>query len=154
MSMTMQGEVVLKEQKGRVWDLLNDPAVLKACIPGCELVQKSSDTTYAAVVKVKLGPISARFKGNVELSPTQEPDCYEIAGQGDGGIAGLAKGGAVVTLFAEGEGTRLTYDVEAQVSGRMMQMGSRMINSVMRKLADEFFNNFAAHLAATPIQAN
>lgn len=148
MSMTMQGEVVLNEQKDLVWTLLNDPEILQHCIPGCEKVEKTSDSTYAAVVKVKLGPISAKFKGNVQLASGELPDTYVISGQGDGGIAGLAKGGALVTLTAAETGTLLIYDVEAQVSGRMMQMGARLINSVMRKLADEFFANFAARLAA------
>lgn len=147
MSMTMQGEVVLNEEKTKVWDLLNDPEILKLCIPGCETVEKTSDNTYRAIVKVKLGPVSARFKGNVELNPGSEPDTYDITGQGDGGIVGRAKGSAGITLQEEERTTRLAYDVSAQVTGRMMQMGARLINSVMRKLADEFFNNFAAYLA-------
>lgn len=143
----MQGRVVLNEDKDLVWNLLNDPETLKACIPGCDRVEKLSQTQYVAVVRIKIGPVAARFKGNVELEPGEAPDSYKISGQGDGGVAGLAKGIALVTLAPHRDGTLLSYDVDAQLSGRLMQMGSRLVSSVMHKLADEFFAKFAARLA-------
>ncbi|NTJ11793.1 CoxG family protein [Rhizobium lusitanum] len=147
MSMSMQGEIVLNERKEVVWELLRQPDVLKACIPGCDAVEKTSDTTYDAVVRVKLGPVSAKFRGNVTLTSAEAPDEYLISGKGDGGIAGMASGEAKVKLSESAEGTLLTYSVEAQVNGKMIQMGSRLINSVMRKMTDEFFANFAIKLA-------
>lgn len=148
MAMTMNGEVTLPASKDVVWHKLNDPDVLKACIPGCEQLVKSDDTHFSAVVKVKLGPVKATFKGKVELVDLDPPNGYRIQGEGEGGIAGFAKGGAKVTLSeAEGGQTLLRYDVEAQVGGKLMQMGSRLIDSVSKKLADEFFANFAKAVA-------
>ncbi len=144
MAMTMSGEVTLPADRETVWAKLNDAEVLKACIPGCETLTKSDDTHMAAVVKVKLGPVKATFRGKVELQDLDPPNGYRIAGEGEGGIAGFAKGGAKVALSDAGEGkTLLRYEVEAQVGGKLMQMGSRLIDSVSKKLADEFFTNFA-----------
>jgi carbon monoxide dehydrogenase subunit G len=144
MAMTMNGEVTLPASKDVVWAKLNDPEVLKACIPGCEQLNKDDDTHFSAVVKVKLGPVKASFKGKVELVDLDPPNGYRIQGEGEGGIAGFAKGGAKVALSdAEGGQTVLRYDVEAQVGGKLMQLGSRLIDSVSKKLADEFFANFA-----------
>ena len=144
MAMTMNGEVTLPATKDVVWAALNDPEVLKACIPGCEQLNKDDDTHFSAVVKVKLGPVKASFKGKVELVDLDPPNGYRIQGEGEGGIAGFAKGGAKVALSDAGEGqTLLRYDVEAQVGGKLMQLGSRLIDSVSKKLADEFFANFA-----------
>ncbi|PZO02698.1 MAG: carbon monoxide dehydrogenase [Hyphomicrobiales bacterium] len=144
MAMTMNGEVTLPASKDVVWAALNDPEVLKACIPGCEQLNKDDDTHFSAVVKVKLGPVKASFKGKVELVDLDPPNGYRIQGEGEGGIAGFAKGGAKVALSDAGEGqTLLRYDVEAQVGGKLMQLGSRLIDSVSKKLADEFFANFA-----------
>jgi len=147
MSMSMHGEVVLNERKDLVWELLRQPEVLKACIPGCEAVEQTSDSAYSAAVRVKLGPVSAKFRGNVNLSSGDISDEYVISGKGDGGIVGMASGNAKVNLSECAEGTLLVYKVEAQISGKMMQMGSRLIDSVMRKMADEFFTNFARKLA-------
>ena len=148
MAMTMTGEVTLPASKDVVWAKLNDDAVLKACIPGCETLTKEDDTHFSAVVKVKLGPVKATFKGKVELQDLDPPNGYRIVGEGEGGIAGFAKGGAVVRLAdAEGGQTVLSYEVEAQVGGKLMQMGSRLIDSVSKKLADEFFTNFAKAVA-------
>lgn len=144
MAMTMNGEVTLPAGKDVVWAKLNDPEVLKACIPGCEQLNKDDDTHFSAVVKVKLGPVKASFKGKVELVDLDPPNGYRIQGEGEGGIAGFAKGGAKVALSDAGDGqTVLRYDVEAQVGGKLMQLGSRLIDSVSKKLADEFFANFA-----------
>ena len=144
MAMTMNGEVTLPAGIDAVWAALNDPEVLKACIPGCEQLSKDDDTHFSAVVKVKLGPVKASFKGKVELVDLDPPNGYRIQGEGEGGIAGFAKGGAKVALSDAGEGqTLLRYDVEAQVGGKLMQLGSRLIDSVSKKLADEFFANFA-----------
>ena len=144
MAMTMNGEVTLPAGIDAVWAALNDPEVLKACIPGCEQLNKDDDTHFSAVVKVKLGPVKATFKGKVELVDLDPPNGYRIQGEGEGGIAGFAKGGAKVALSDAGENqTLLRYDVEAQVGGKLMQLGSRLIDSVSKKLADEFFANFA-----------
>jgi uncharacterized protein len=148
MSMTMTGEVTLPASREVVWAKLNDPEVLKACIPGCEELSKDDDTHFSAVAKIKLGPVKATFKGKVELSDLDPPNGYRISGEGEGGIAGFAKGGATVTLSdAEGGGTVLSYDVNAQVGGKIMQLGSRLINSVAKKYADEFFATFAQKVA-------
>lgn len=144
MALNMNGEVMLPADRQTVWTKLNDPEVLKACIPGCEALEKSGDTEFHAVAKFKIGPVSARFKGNVTLSDLDPPNSYRISGQGDGGISGFAKGGANVRLEdADGGGTKLIYDVDAQVGGKIAQLGSRLIGSVAKKNADEFFANFA-----------
>lgn len=149
MAMTMTGEAVLPATKEVVWAKLNDPEVLKACIPGCEQLTKEDDTHMSAVVKVKLGPVKASFKGRVELTDLDPPNGYHIRGEGEGGVAGFAKGGAKVTLSDAEEGrTLLRYDVEAQVGGKLVQLGSRLIDSVSKKLADEFFGNFAKAVEA------
>ena len=147
MAVTMSGEFVLPADRATVWARLNDAETLKASIPGCESLEKLSDTELQAVAKVKVGPVSARFKGKVNLTDIDAPNSYRIAGQGDGGIAGFAKGGANVKLADEaGGGTRLAYDVDAQVGGKIAQLGGRLIDSTAKKLAAEFFANFAKAL--------
>lgn len=149
MAMTMKGEVVLAADREIVWAKLNDPEVLKACIPGCQTLDRSGENGFSAVVKLKVGPVSATFKGNVELQDLDPPNGYKISGSGEGGIAGFAKGGAVVRLSdAEGGGTLLTYDVEANVGGKIAQLGARLIDGVAKKNADQFFENFAANVRA------
>ena len=143
MAMTMTGEVELAAPQDVVWARLNDPEVLKACIPGCESLEKVSDTAFEAVAKLKIGPVSARFSGRVELSDIDAPNGYTISGEGQGGIAGFAKGGAKVHLRPAGTGTVMSYDVEAHVGGKIAQLGSRLVASVAKKNADEFFANFA-----------
>lgn len=143
MAMTMNGAVDLPASRETVWQKLNDPAVLKACIPGCQSLEGSPEDGFQAVAKVKIGPVSATFKGNVALSDLDPPNGYRISGEGEGGIAGFAKGGAVVKLEEIPEGTRLVYDVEANIGGKMAQLGARLINGVAKKLADEFFAKFA-----------
>ncbi len=149
MAMTMKGEVALSADKQTVWAKLNDPEVLKACIPGCQTLDKTGENGFSAVVKVKVGPVSATFKGSVELTDLDPPNGYRISGQGEGGIAGFAKGGAKVSLAdAEGGGTLLSYDVEANVGGKIAQLGARLIDGVDKKNADQFFASFAENVKA------
>ena len=143
MAMTMTGEVDLPASREVVWQKLNDPAVLQACIPGCQSLEKTEDGGFQAVAKVKVGPVSATFKGKVALLDLDPPNGYRIQGEGEGGIAGFAKGGATVSLAPSEQGTKLSYDVQAQVGGKIAQLGARLVDSVSRKLADQFFASFA-----------
>jgi hypothetical protein len=143
MAMTMTGEYQLGATRDVVWAKLNDPEILKSCIPGCEELEKISDTEFRATAKMKVGPVSARFKGKVNLSDLDPPNGYKITGEGEGGVAGFAKGGATVALGEANGGTVLTYNVEAQIGGKLAQLGQRLINGAAKKLADEFFANFA-----------
>jgi uncharacterized protein len=143
MALTMTGEVDLAASQQVVWDKLNDPEVLKACIPGCESLEKTADNELQAVAKIKIGPVSATFKGKVELTDINPPHGYTIAGEGQGGIAGFAKGAAKVDLVPIDGGTRMTYAVEAQVGGKIAQLGARLIDGVAKRLADQFFERFA-----------
>lgn len=143
MAMVMTGEVQLAASREVVFAKLNDAEVLKACIPGCEELNKLSDTELQAVAVVKIGPVKARFKGKVHLTDLDPPNGYKISGEGDGGVAGFAKGGATVGLADKDGGTLLTYNVEAQIGGKLAQLGQRLINGSAKKLADEFFANFA-----------
>jgi carbon monoxide dehydrogenase subunit G len=143
MAVTMTGEVVLPADRATVWARLNDAETLRAAIPGCESLDKLSDTEMQAVAKIKIGPVSARFKGKVNLTDLDPPNSYRISGQGDGGIAGFAKGGATVQLSDHEGGTLLKYDVEAQIGGKLAQLGQRLINGAAKKMADDFFARFA-----------
>jgi carbon monoxide dehydrogenase subunit G len=143
MAMTMAGEQLLTAPREKVWAALNDVEVLKSCIPGCETLDKLSDTEFMAVATNKIGPVKARFKGKVRLTDLDPPNGYKISGEGDGGIAGFAKGGATVSLSDKEGGTLLTYNVEAQIGGKLAQLGQRLINGVAKKLADDFFTKFA-----------
>jgi carbon monoxide dehydrogenase subunit G len=144
MAMTMNGEVQLAAPRDVVWAKLNDPEVLKLCIPGCEELNKTSDTEFNAVATIKIGPVKARFKGRVQLSDMDPPNGYKISGEGEGGVAGFAKGGAAVKLTDNGGGTLLRYDVESQIGGKLAQLGQRLVQGTAKKLADDFFNKFAA----------
>ena len=147
MAMTMSGEQQLPAPRETVWAKLNDPEVLKACIPGCQSLEVTGPNEFLAVATNKVGPVKATFKGKVRLTDLDPPNGYKISGEGDGGIAGFAKGGANVRLADEaGGGTRLSYDVDAQVGGKIAQLGGRLIDSTAKKLADEFFANFAKAL--------
>src|SRR6204780_5418748 len=143
MAMTMSGEYQLAVPRETVWEKLNDAETLKACIPGCEQLDKVSDTEFQAVAVTKIGPVKAKFKGKVTLSDLDPPNGYKISGQGDGGGAGFATGGAVVKLEAKDGGTLLSYSVEAQIGGKLAQLGQRLVNGAAKKLADDFFANFA-----------
>ena len=150
MAMTMTGEYQLAASRETVWAKLNDAEVLKACIPGCEELEKTSDTEFRATAKMKVGPVSARFKGRVTLSDIDPPNGYRISGEGEGGVAGFAKGGAVVALADKDGGTLLTYNVEAQIGGKLAQLGQRLINGAAKKLADDFFQRFARAVQDAP----
>ncbi len=143
MALTMTGEVDLTAPQLVVWEKLNDPDVLKACIPGCESLEKTAENELQAVAKIKIGPVSATFKGKVELTDINPPHGYTISGEGQGGIAGFAKGAAKVNLVPIDGGTRMTYAVEAQVGGKIAQLGARLIDGVAKRMADQFFERFA-----------
>ena len=152
--MDLNGTELIPADRETVWAALNDPDVLRACIPGCETLEMSSPTEMAATVALKIGPVKARFAGEVELSDLKPPESYTITGEGKGGIAGFAKGGADVKLTSEGAGTRLDYTVAAKVGGKIAQLGSRLIDSTAKKLAAEFFDNLNEHItqdAARPV---
>ena len=150
MAMTMSGHVILPADRVTVWAALNNPEVLKNSIPGCQELEKVSDTEFTATAKVAVGPVKATFKGKVNLSDIDPPNGYRISGEGQGGVAGFAKGGAKVLLDeAENGGTHLSYDVEAQVGGKLAQLGGRLINGVAKKYADQFFKNFTQAVAPT-----
>lgn len=141
--MKMSGEEIIPAARETVWRALNDPEVLKQCIPGCESITKHSDTRLEARVVIKIGPVKAGFSGVVNLTDLNPPSSYRIAGEGKGGLAGFAKGGADVRLEAVPEGTKLVYDVDAQVGGKLAMLGSRLIDSTARSLAGQFFERFA-----------
>ncbi len=145
--MDMTGEYRIAAPRQKVWEALNNPEVLKAAIPGCESLEKLSDTEMAGKVAAKVGPVSAHFSGKVTLSELDPPNGYRISGEGTGGAAGFAKGGATVHLADDGAGTLLTYKVDAQIGGKLAQIGSRLIDGTARKMADEFFSRFAAAVA-------
>jgi len=147
--MEMTGERRIAAPRQRVWEALNDPAVLQASIPGCESVERTGDDSFQAKVAVKLGPMSARFGGKVNLTNINPPVSYTISGEGQGGAMGFAKGGADVALEEEGpEATTLRYNVKAQVGGKMAQLGARLIDSTAKSMADQFFDRFAAQVSA------
>ncbi|MCX8231927.1 MAG: carbon monoxide dehydrogenase subunit G [Alphaproteobacteria bacterium] len=144
--MDMKGEYRISASQQAVWEALNDPETLKACIPGCETIEKTSDTEMTATVKAKVGPVSAKFKGKVTLSDLNPPNSYRISGEGQGGPAGFGKGGANVTLEQDGSDTILRYDAKAQVGGKLAQIGARLVDGAAKKIANEFFSNFANHV--------
>lgn len=152
--MDMNGQERIQAPVETVWRALNDPETLKLCIPGCEALEKQSDTSMTATVVLKIGPIKARFDGEVQLSNLDPPRAYTIGGEGKGGIAGFAKGHADVSLAEDGpDATILSYVVRADVGGRIAQLGGRLIDSTARKLAGQFFINLGERLAVQPVQA-
>lgn len=148
--MEIKGEYKIAAPREKVFAALNDPTVLQACIPGCESLEKTSDTEMKAKVRMRIGPVSASFSGKVTLSDIDPPNGYKISGEGQGGAAGFAKGGAVVTLREDAGDTVLNYNVDAQVGGKIAQVGARLIDGTARKLADEFFGKFAAMVGGPP----
>jgi hypothetical protein len=153
--MDMVGERRITAPRRIVWDALNDPEVLKASIPGCQSLEKLSDTQMKATAAVKIGPISARFTGNVLLSDLDPPNGYSIGGEGQGGVAGFAKGGAKVKLDDDGPATTLRYEVHAQVGGKIAQLGARLIDATAKQMADQFFDRFSAQVTAmAPAEAS
>ena len=145
--MDMTGSERIAASRERVYEALNDPEVLKASIPGCESIEKTSDTEMKATVVTKVGPVKAKFQGVVTLSDLDPPNGYTITGEGKGGPAGFAKGGAKVRLEQDGGATVLHYEVKADVGGKLAQLGSRLIDGTARKLSGEFFSRFAAIVA-------
>jgi carbon monoxide dehydrogenase subunit G len=143
-AMDMQGERRIPAPRQAVWERLNDAETLKQCIPGCQEIEKTSDTEFTAKVRAKVGPVSANFTGKVTLSDLNPPQGYTISGEGQGGVAGFAKGSAKVALDEEGGDTVLRYGVQAQVGGKLAQIGSRLIDATARKMADDFFGKFVA----------
>src|ERR1700722_16725639 len=148
--MDMTGERRIAAPREAVWQALNDPAVLKASIPGCETLEKLSDTEMQAPAAVKVGPMSGRFSGKVHLADLDPPNGYTISGEGQGGVLGFAKGGAKVHLTDDGSDTLLQYEVNAQVGGKLAQLGARLIDATAKQMADAFFDRFSAQVAAPP----
>lgn len=151
--MDMTGSERIAASRERVYEALNDPEILKAAIPGCESIDKTSDSEMTATVVIKVGPVKAKFQGAVTLSDFDPPNGYTISGEGKGGPAGFAKGGAKVRLEDDGGATILHYEVKADVGGKLAQLGSRLIDSTARKLSGEFFANFAALVAGPEAEA-
>ena len=145
--MQMSGEYRIPAPRQAVWDALNDPEILKQCIPGCEEMVRSGDNAFEAKVTAKVGPVRARFGGKVELTDIDPPNGYTISGQGQGGAAGFAKGGAKVSLAEDGGETVLSYTVDATVGGKLAQIGSRLIDATAKKMADDFFTRFVTAVA-------
>lgn len=145
--MEMNGQQIIAATREQVWEALNDPQVLRACIPGCKELDMQSATEMTATVVTKIGPVKATFKGEVTLENLNPPESYTITGEGKGGIAGFAKGGADVKLTETDEGTQLDYSVDAKIGGKLAQLGSRLIDSTAKKLAAEFFSNLSEHLS-------
>lgn len=148
--MELKDEIIIDAPKAQVYEALNDPEVLKACIPGCEELDKLSETELEAKVVLKVGPVKAKFSGNVTLDTAGAPDSFSLVGQGNGGAAGHAKGGADVTLEEiTPETTKLTYEAKADIGGKLAQLGSRLIQSTAKKLAGKFFTSFAKQFETT-----
>ena len=148
--MDMTGEFRIPAPRDRVWEALNDPDILKQSVPGCTELAKTSDTTFEAKVTAKVGPVKANFSGAVTLSEIDPPASYTISGEGKGGAAGFAKGGATVTLEPDGDGTLLKYTVTATVGGKLAQIGSRLIDATAKKMAADFFSRFAEVVTSVP----
>jgi|SRR5689334_3063776 uncharacterized protein len=146
--MEMTGEQLIPAPQQAVWQALNDPEVLKACVPGCESIEPAGENAYQVLMVARVGPVSAKFKGKLSLSDIRPPQSYSMAFEGQGGAAGFAKGGANVRLSSEGAKTRLAYDVKASVGGKLAQIGSRLVDAAAKKIADDFFRNFNEKMAA------
>ncbi len=145
--MDMTGETLIPAPRETVWRALNDPEILRQSIPGCETIEKTSDTEFTAKVVAKVGPVRATFTGQVQLTDLDPPNGYRISGEGKGGPAGFAKGGATVKLTDDGGGTKLSYTVDAQIGGKLAQIGSRLIDATARSMAQDFFGRFSKLVA-------
>ncbi|PWC91668.1 carbon monoxide dehydrogenase subunit G [Azospirillum sp. TSO5] len=150
--MDMSGSHRIEASRDAVWAALNDPEILRQCIPGCEEVVRQSDTEMTAKVVAKVGPVSAKFAGKVTLSDLDPPNGYTITGEGSGGAAGFGKGGATVTLADDGGATLLSYTAKAQVGGKLAQIGSRLVDATARKMAEEFFARFTRIVGPAPVE--
>jgi carbon monoxide dehydrogenase subunit G len=152
--MELTGERLIPASIDATWAALNDPAILKGCIAGCESLERTGDNAFQAVVAVKVGPVAARFKGNLQMTNVNAPTAYTINFDGQGGVAGFGKGAADVSLAAQGAQTKLSYVARAQVGGKMAQIGSRLIDATAAKLAEDFFKAFETKLQpAAPVEA-
>lgn len=149
MSMEITGEYRIPAPQERVWQALNDPQVLKACIAGCQQLERIADNEFAAIVSTKVGPVSATFRGSVNLSELEPPNGYTLVGQGQGGAAGFARMKARVGLKPDAGDTVLSYAAQAEIGGKLASVGSRLVQSVARKNADDFFSAFARQLGGT-----
>jgi len=145
--MDMTGEYKIPAPREKVWEALNDAEILRASVPGCETLEKESDTEFTATVMAKVGPVRAKFNGRVTLSDMDPPNGYTISGEGQGGAAGFGKGGAKVSLTDGEGGTVLRYEANASVGGKMAQIGSRVVEGVAKKMADDFFTTFVEQVA-------
>ena len=146
--MEMKGEQLLPASQQVTWNALNDPAMLKQCVPGCEAIDPIGEHQYQVLMVARVGPVSAKFKGKLTLSDIQPPNSYSIAFEGQGGAAGFAKGGAQVRLSTQGMTTKLAYDVKASVGGKLAQIGSRLVDAAAKKVANDFFKNFNQKVSA------
>jgi len=146
--MEMSGEQQIPASQADTWKALNDPGFLKDCIPGCESIERVTDTEYLVHMTARVGPVSAKFKGRMLLSDLKPPHSYALAFEGQGGVAGFAKGSAQVTLSPEGDATRLSYKVKANVGGKLAQIGSRLVDAAANKVANDFFGAFNERMAA------
>jgi carbon monoxide dehydrogenase subunit G len=146
--MEMKGEQLIEAPLQAVWDALNNPEMLKACVPGCEAITPSGENAFDVLMVARVGPVSAKFKGKLTLTDIHPPSSYSLAFEGQGGAAGFAKGGAQVKLSPEFGKTRLMYDVKANVGGKLAQIGSRLVDAAAKKVADDFFRNFNEKVAA------
>lgn len=145
--MEMTGEQLIPASQQETWSALNDPEVLRACVPGCESITKVNENEYQVQMTARVGPVSAKFRGRLSLFDIKAPDSYSLAFEGQGGAAGFAKGAAQVALSPQGKQTRLGYQAKANVGGKLAQIGSRLILGTARKLADGFFKKFAETVA-------
>ena len=145
--MDMSGEQTILRPQAVTWSSITDPEVLKTCIPGCESMDKVGDNEYELVMGAKVGPVSAKFKGKITLADVDAPHAYTLIFEGQGGVAGFAKGQATVRLLPEGETTRLQYTAKAMIGGKLAQVGSRLVDGVAKKLADNFFTRFNEHVS-------
>lgn len=150
--MELKGERLLPAPIDTVWAGLNDPEVLKACIAGCESLERTGDDAFQALVAVRVGPVAAKFKGNLKMTDVKPPTSYTIHFDGQGGVAGFGKGSADVQLASEGGGTKLSYVARAQVGGKMAQVGSRLIDAAAGKITEDFFAAFEAKVAPPPAE--
>jgi uncharacterized protein len=151
--MEMTGEQLIPVPQHKVWDALNDPEVLKACIPGCETIERVSDTEFKVALTAAVGPVKAKFNGKLLLADVNPPNSYTLSFEGSGGAAGFGKGGATVALSPDGAGTKLAYTAKATVGGKLAQVGSRLIDGVAAKMANDFFSRFNQQLAPAPAVA-
>lgn len=147
--MEIVGEQLIPRAQSVTWSSLTDPEVLKVCIPGCESMDKVSDHEFELVMSAKVGPVSARFKGKITLADVDAPNSYTLIFEGQGGVAGFAKGEANVRLLPEGDATRLQYTAKAMIGGKLAQVGSRLVDGVAKKLAENFFSKFNEHVSGT-----